>query len=380
MKHVLSFSGGKDSTAMYLLALELGFDFTPVFADTGHEHELTYDYVRDLPRLTGGPEILWVKADFSEEFERKRRFITEKWVADLVKDVPGQWHIQPEFILRDEDGEARIADCVPEAFPAEPDDPYRAAKTAFFSWVPARKGLTDKEAAARVRRALELLQPTGIPFLDLCMLKGRFPSTRARFCSEELKHHPLFFQVIDPLLEAGHTVISWQGVRAEESERRAKLPRLERLGGGMFNWRPLLRWTWQDVFAIHQRHGIDPNPLYKMGCGRVGCMPCIHARKDEIRNIAIRFPEHVARVEEWERIVSGVCKRGGSTFFSVDKTPGDHMADHSLPMPGIREVVEWSKTGRGGRQYDAFAFLIDQPQCSSLYGLCDQGAGVKGAA
>ena len=59
-KAVLSFSGGKDSTAMYLLALEQGVDFLPVFADTGHEHDLTYDYVRNISRLTGGPEIKWI--------------------------------------------------------------------------------------------------------------------------------------------------------------------------------------------------------------------------------------------------------------------------------------------------------------------------------
>ncbi len=74
-KAVLSFSGGKDSTAMYLLALEWGIDFLPVFADTGHEHQHTYDYVRNISRLTGGPEVKWVKADFSAEFARKRMFI-----------------------------------------------------------------------------------------------------------------------------------------------------------------------------------------------------------------------------------------------------------------------------------------------------------------
>ncbi len=74
-KHVLSFSGGKDSTAMYLLAMEWGVDFTPVFADTGHEHPATLDYVRELPRLTGGPEIRWVRADFTREIARRRLFI-----------------------------------------------------------------------------------------------------------------------------------------------------------------------------------------------------------------------------------------------------------------------------------------------------------------
>lgn len=81
-QHVLSFSGGKDSTAMYLHAMESGRDFLPVFADTGNEHEITLDYVRDLPRRTGGPAIRWVKADFSDDFERKRRFIAEQWPKD----------------------------------------------------------------------------------------------------------------------------------------------------------------------------------------------------------------------------------------------------------------------------------------------------------
>lgn len=50
--HIVNVSGGKDSTAVYLLALERrernGMDFTPVFANTGNEHEHTYDYVRQL--------------------------------------------------------------------------------------------------------------------------------------------------------------------------------------------------------------------------------------------------------------------------------------------------------------------------------------------
>lgn len=43
-KTVVSISGGKDSTAMYLDAMErLQGDFLPVFADTGNEHEITLE-------------------------------------------------------------------------------------------------------------------------------------------------------------------------------------------------------------------------------------------------------------------------------------------------------------------------------------------------
>lgn len=99
-------------------------------------------------------------------------------------------------------------------------------------------------------------------------------------------------------------------------------------------------------------------------------MPCIHSRKEEIRNIAARFPEHVERIAEWERLVGDVSKRGLSTFFAANKTPGGHTRGFGLPMPNIHDVVDWSRTGRGGRQFD-LALLLDPPQCSSLYGLCE---------
>ena len=38
VKHILSVSGGKDSTALLLWAIERGIDFQPVFADTGNEN------------------------------------------------------------------------------------------------------------------------------------------------------------------------------------------------------------------------------------------------------------------------------------------------------------------------------------------------------
>lgn len=205
------------------------------------------------------------------------------------------------------------------------------------------------------------------------MPRGRFPSTRARFCSSELKHEPIWAQVHEPLLETGHEVVSWQGVRWDESRNRADALPVEEVGGGLWNYRPILDWTAEDVFAMHRRHGVKPNPLYREGMGRVGCMPCIHARKPELRAIGTRFPEEIERVEEWERRVGLVSKRGQSTFFSADKTPGPHTQDPSLPMPGIRVVVEWSKTKRGGRELDPEAVAEEEgpPVCSSVYGLCE---------
>lgn len=298
--NVLSISGGKDSTAMWILATkEMGVEVLPAFADTGHEHPMTYEYLEYLERELG--PIRRVKADFSEQIARKRETVQTKWRGE---------------------------------------------------------GIDEK----LIRDALDVLQPTGNPFLDLCMWKGRFPSTKARFCTQFLKVEVIQEQIYEPILAGGGSIVSWQGVRADESPARAKLPERED-GDGFSVFRPLIKWTAEEVFTIHRKHGIDPNPLYKMGMGRVGCMPCINCSKDELFEIARRFPKEIERVRKWEDIVAKASKRGDSAF--MPPTNGEWYR--------IDEWVEWSKTTYGGKNYDMLKAIEFEnvPACSSAYGLCE---------
>ncbi|WP_268957795.1 phosphoadenosine phosphosulfate reductase domain-containing protein [Paenibacillus albicereus] len=170
-------------------------------------------------------------------------------------------------------------------------------------------------------------------------------------------------QVYMPLLEAGHHVVSWQGVRAQESPARAKLTEREATPEGYEIYRPILLWTVEDVFAMHDKHGIKPNPLYKQGMGRVGCMPCINCGKQELYEIARRYPTEIERIAAWEGIVAQASKRGGSTFFPTANGHGE----------GIHDEVAWSRTAYGGKNYDLFKAMEfeDVPTCSSQYGLCE---------
>lgn len=200
-----------------------------------------------------------------------------------------------------------------------------------------------------------------------------FPSRKRQFCTEYLKTKPLTEYAL-AIIEKGHAVWSWQGVRIDESESRrtrlqgtgACVKAFEVVGGGLFNYRPILRWNVRDVFTAHELAGIQPNPLYSQGMTRVGCMPCVNCSKGELREVARRFPEHIERIAAWERLVSEVCRpRSPVSFFHIG-TQGHKGQSHS-----VYSVIEWSKTTRGGRQYDLLGDLHEPLACSSAYGLCE---------
>lgn len=268
-QHLVNVSGGKDSTAVYLRAIELGRPFRAVMADTGHEHEWTYEFVDRLAERTGGPKVEIVRADFAQRIRDRPAYIAKHWPKEGVS---------PEI----------------------------------------------------VRAAIEAQVPTGNSFLDLCILKGVFPSAVRRFCTEELKTNPIIEQVVLPMLAAG-PVLQWLGIRRDESRARSKQPRWNRHESGSYLWRPIFDWRVQDVWAIHSKHGLKPNPLYLHGMGRVGCMPCVNCGPGEFKAIARRFPEHMERLQQWEAIVTKASRQGMATFFHQ---PGAGSEDFWKNQPG----------------------------------------------
>lgn len=300
--HLVNFSGGKDSTALYLLAMErLGDDFTPVFADTQHENEHVYEQVERIPRLTGGPKIKVVCADFSADFVRRRENIRKKW--------PGKHNVSTE----------------------------------------------------RIEQICAALHPTGCAFLDLCLLRAGFPSPLARFCTDRLKIQPIKEQVCIPVWRAGKSIIQWLGNRREESPARARQTTFARPSGAtrtdgvMRLFRPLLDWTLDDVVGMHRRHNVPMNALYQLGASRVGCMPCIYARQDEIRLLGEKFPDDVERVRWMEREVSKVAVGGVATLLYQKRLPG--FTGELNPDHGIDAQIAHAKDRhlrRGGNTQDLF--------------------------
>lgn len=212
--------------------------------------------------------------------------------------------------------------------------------------------------------------------------KGMFPSRTRRFCTTELKVKPLSAFVRRYMHERGVDVINAVGIRAQESASRARFAEWE--WSDTFDcevWRPLLGWSEEDVIAIHRRHGLKPNPLYLMGASRVGCWPCIHARKSEIRMLAERDPSRVDVIRGLEDEVGAASaarhEARGETIESAGHQQPHFFqaplrdADGGRPMWPIDRVVAWSKTSRGGRHLELFS---DPSDGCARWGMCEGSA------
>lgn len=221
-------------------------------------------------------------------------------------------------------------------------------------------------------------------FVDMAKQKNRFPSTKARFCTEELKVKPF----IDYVLGLNDNVLIIQGIRADESLSRSKMQNqcsyfkfyFEPFGvdkngkNKTYSYRkpdvrvfkkefsddvlrPIFDWNVKQVFDYIKENGFEPNELYKRGFSRVGCMPCIMARKSEVKAILDYEPEYFDRIVEAEKEV-------GRTFF-----PPSYIPSHACGKRQFATANEVKKYVQG--KNETVNIFEQNMQCSSFYSLCE---------
>lgn len=230
--------------------------------------------------------------------------------------------------------------------------------------------------------------------VDLARHKKRWPSTRARFCTVELKTNPTIDYVLD---EVQDNMLMVQGIRAAESASRAKMsaqctyfkyyfepygydkkgkPKKHTYRGKDVRafrekfaddlLRPVFDWSAQQVIDSILAAGLEPNPLYRMGYKRVGCWPCVMVNQRDILNIARQAPERIDYIAKIEQELQ--CgDRLRSEFFGPDKIPS-HAITSGEKYGNIYDVVRYVKW------LNATGSLFDDDtatSCMSYYGLCE---------
>lgn len=231
-------------------------------------------------------------------------------------------------------------------------------------------------------------------FIDLAKKKGRFPSTKAKFCTEELKVKPMIDFILD---ECNDNVTIIQGIRADESKNRNQMKRdctyfkyyfesygIDKKGKPKFHTyrkkevikfrekynddvlRPIIDWTADQVMSYIFENGMLPNPLYKQGNSRVGCYPCIMCRQADIRQMIKHNPDYVTRLENAEKEI-------GRTFFSPGYIPERYCSGVDTKtgkkLATVTNVVNYMKMKK--ETVNMFEEEEDVKSCMSIYNICE---------
>jgi 3'-phosphoadenosine 5'-phosphosulfate sulfotransferase (PAPS reductase)/FAD synthetase len=203
-----------------------------------------------------------------------------------------------------------------------------------------------------------------VGFLNLAIKKKRFPSAKARFCTEILKIFPARNYLLAFVWLMGCEVVSHTGVRRDESTERSLLSEWGENEWGKVR-RPLLDWKVADVWAAHKRYGLPINPLYFEGRKRVGCKLCCMSSKSDIRITAKKRPATIDLYREWEKKV-GAARGQIASFFRATTLPERFRSQtytnkkgETFAVATIDDAVEWAKTLKGAKQR-GFDFMYEE--------------------
>ena len=164
----------------------------------------------------------------------------------------------------------------------------------------------------RTTRGLPLiLAEAKTPLLAQVRRRRMWPSPSIRWCTSDAKRSPIERE-LRRYLKAhprfGGRVVSYMGMRASESARRAKQPALafsecnSKAGRHWMDWLPIHTMSETDVFGTIAAAGERPHWVYRAGLSRCSCSFCIMgSRADLIRAARLRpglAAEYVALEEE----------------------------------------------------------------------------------
>ena len=224
-------------------------------------------------------------------------------------------------------------------------------------------------------------------FLALSIWKGRFPSAKARFCTQHLKIKPTE-EFIKTLLADGYEIISHSGVRAAESIERSMMDEWATDMFGCRTRRPLLKLSISDVWHGHRKYGLPVNKLYLQGWKRVGCRLCVMSNKADVRRTVKKRPWAISIYRTWEQIVGSYSKARGhvadfSGWFRRTTVPETQRSRPVNTKQGlmnvctIDDVARWSNTLRGGTQggfdfmFEEESYDIDDAHAPCQSGFCE---------
>lgn len=287
-KKIVAFSGGKDSLAAVLSLLEMGvprdeielwhhlIDGAPG-SPARFDWPCTEDYVRAVGEALGiRVRFSWKDGGFEGEMTRENAVTRGVYYEDEDRNVE---YLPP---------------APPSRFCAECRLFFRGDEPACMECGAPRDGFSTRMKYPQVSADLSV-----------------------RWCSAYLKIM-VCRRVLsnDPRFSDGYFWLL-SGERREESSARAKYKEAERHSSSnkkrlVHQWRNVIDWTEEQVWAIIRRWNLFAHPCYYLGFSRCSCMCCIFGDRNQWATIQEMAPKTFEWHASNEKLFGLTIKRGES--------------------------------------------------------------------
>ena len=249
---IIAFSGGKDSIAMVLKALDMGIPKERIelwHHDIDGEGEDLFDWKCTKSYCNAFANAFGIPILYSY---RKGGIVREIYKNNELS--------QPVFFQKEMGGE-------------------------FFTWAP-------KDNPENYNTRL------------------KFPSVGAdlqtRWCSYQVKIDVMQKAITHSERFDNANIVIMTGERRDESKNRGKYAEIEKYRGASSTrraivWRSIIDWSEKDVWDAIERYKVQPHPCYELGWGRCSCQLCIFSSANTWASIEEINKRKVARIAEIEK-------------------------------------------------------------------------------
>lgn len=157
--------------------------------------------------------------------------------------------------------------------------------------------------------------------------RRKFPQTSGdlsvRWCSAYLKIDVAARAINNDPRFLGKKTLLVTGERREESSNRAKYAEIEKhkCSNGrrrVDQWRAIIDWDEGKVWDAIRRHGVVPHPAYYLGWGRVSCLACIFADRNQWASIREIDPARFGKIASYEQEFGCTIQRKKSVREQAD--------------------------------------------------------------
>ena len=163
------------------------------------------------------------------------------------------------------------------------------------------------------------------------------PDLRVRWCSAYLKIDVCATAIRHQDRFKGIRTLVLSGERGEESPQRAKYAILEPDRADLRNgreprhvdrFRPLRDWKERDIWDLMEKYRVRPHPCYAMGFGRCSCKFCIFGNATQFASAACTSPGQMDTLIRFEKDFGHTLKRDTDLASLIRKgTPYDAITD-----------------------------------------------------